>query len=251
MKNIKAIDNLVVSQYCNYLRAFFLEQGFCELTLYNTTHFEITNTNQIRISTNDFLRNTTEPDIWNLGVQEYDKFFCISSLFRNEDLSSPIHKNEFKIIDFYIKNSSEQSILAVAFNALSFLEFQLHLPSLSKLPVEACLFESFTAIGSYRTPSILKVQDYPIEESFYDAVDPVNGKIMKGELFFFGGDKPIEVSVFGKVGENINSTNRIKDFEFKVQNIEGIDLFGMCFGIERIIMCYELLRLKYEYTLTK
>lgn len=242
MKDIKSIDNLVVSQYCNYFRAFFLRKGFHELTLYNTSHFEITNTNQIRISTNDFLRNTTEPDIWNLGVQEYDKFFCITSLFRNEDLSSPIHKNEFKILDFYIKNSSEQSMLSVAFDALNFLELQLSLPALSKLAIESCSFEDFSTSSSYRTPSILKVQNYPVEESFYDAVDSDDGKIMKGEFFFLGGEKPIEFSVFGKVGENINSKNRIEDFKFKVPNIEGLNLFGMCFGIERTIMCYDLLR---------
>lgn len=242
MKDIKSIDNLVVSQYCNYLRAFFLQKGFYELTLYNTTLFEITNTNQLKTSSNDFLRNTTEPDIWNLGIQEYDKFFCITSLFRNEDLSSPIHRNEFKIIDFYIKNSSEQSILSVGFDALYFLELQLNLPTLSKLAIESCSFEDFSTISSLRTPSILKVQNYPVEESFYDAVDPVNGKIKKGEFFFLTGGTPIEFSVFGKVGENMNPISRIEEFKFKVQNIEKLNLFGMCFGIERTIMCYESLR---------
>ncbi len=131
VKDIKTIDALLISQFSNCIREFFLKNSFYEITLFGTTKYSVTNTNQIRTSTGEFLRNTAEPEIWQTGL-DLHKFFCITSLFRNEDLSSPLHKNEFKVVDFYIKDSSEKEIIDVFFNALEYLEQQLNLPELLK-----------------------------------------------------------------------------------------------------------------------
>jgi hypothetical protein len=87
MIDIKTIDTLVISQFANCLREYFTMKGFYEVTLFDTTKYIVTNSNQIKTKTGEFLRNTTEPEIWQLGI-DYERFFCVASLFRNEDLSS-------------------------------------------------------------------------------------------------------------------------------------------------------------------
>lgn len=239
--DIKNIDDLSISKYINCLREFFLTNNFCEIALFDTTSYCVTNTNQIQTSTGSFLRYTTEPDIWQRGL-EYDKFFCITSLFRNENASSLLHKNEFKIVDFYIKNSNEEKILDTFFKALEFLEERLCLPKLSKLNLQSCDFDEFNKANNIiKSLSILMIKNYPLDESFYDVIDEKTGKTKKSELFFGHNEQPIEFSVFGQVDENKNPLNKIENFRFKNPNIKTLNLFGMCLGIERTIMCYNIL----------
>ena len=146
-------------------------------------------------------------------------------------------------MDFYIKNSSEEETLNTFFSALEYLEQELNLPELSKLKLHSSDFEDFKFrdFNSY-VNSIFKVENYPIEESFYDVIDDITGKSKKGELFFIGNESPIEFSVFGQVDENKNPNNKIDNFKFKNPNIKSLNLYGMCLGIERTIFCYENLK---------
>lgn len=242
MTDIKTIDTFVISNFVNCIREYFLRNNFYEVTLYDTTKYSVTNTSQIKTETGDLLRYNTEPEIWQMGV-DYDKFFCITSLFRNEDLSSLLHKNEFKVVDFYIKNSNETKIFSIFYELLKYLEEHLYLPILSGLRLHPCDFEDFknnnvTSKGN----SIYKVENYPIEESFYDAIDDATGKSKKGELFFLGDKNVIEFSVFGQVDENKNPLNVVEKFNLTEPNIKSLNLFGMCLGIERTILCYEAMK---------
>lgn len=242
MRDIKTIDTLVISEYANCIREFFLKKRFYEVSLFDTTKYSVTNTNQIKSSTGEFLRTTTEPEIWQYGL-DFDKFFCITSLFRDEDKTSLLHKNEFRIVDFYIKNAREELILETFFKALEYLESELNLPKLSKLKIHSCDYEEFVTTNFFDVPfSIYKVENYPVEESFYDVVDTKTGKTKKGELFFVGKGQPIEFSVFGQVDENKNPHNKIENFSFAIPNIKSLNLYGMCLGIERAILCYEILK---------
>lgn len=243
MKDIKSINSLVISQYTNCLREFLLRNAFYEVTLFDTTPFHITNTSQVKTEIGEFLRNTTEPEIWELGLND-DRFFSITSLFRKEDPESLLHKNEFKIVDFYIKNTSEVEILNFFFGALDYLEETLKLPHLSnKSSLNICDYNEFAKLdlSSYEF-QIFKVENYPIEESFYDVIDINTGKSKKGELFFIAEGEPIEFSVFGQVDENKNPNNKVENFKFKLNDIRSLNLFGMCLGIERTILCYEILK---------
>lgn len=245
MKDIKTINSLVISQYANCLREFLLRNVFYEVSLFDTTPFHVTNTSQIQTETGEFLRNTTEPEIWELGLNE-DRFFSITSLFRKEDLKSLLHKNEFKIVDFYIKNTSEAEILNLFFQALDYLEEKLKLPHLSNKPLNICDHKEFSKLDfSSFEFQLFKVENYTIEESFYDVIDTNTGKSKKGELFFIADSKPIEFSVFGQADENKNPINKIENFQFKFNGIRSLNLFGMCLGIERTILCYEILK-EYE-----
>jgi len=241
MVDIKTIDSLVISQFASCLREFFLMKDFYEVALFDTTKYIVTNTKQIKTKTGEYLRNTTEPEIWQLGI-DYDRFFCITSLFRNEDVSSLLHKNEFKIVDFYQKNSNENEMLKTLFEALEFLEERFCLPKLSGLQIKVYDFDDFINLNTItKDTSIFKVENYPLEESFYDVVDDKTGKSKKGELFFVCNESPIEFSVYGQVDKNKNPLNKIKNFNFD-SNIKSLNLFGMCLGIERIILCYQTLK---------
>ncbi len=242
MENIKTIDSLLINQFTNSIRKFFLLNDFDEVFLFDTTEYNITNTNQIKTSNGDLLRNTTEPEIWNMGLG-FERFFCIASLFRKEDEDSLLHKNEFRIVDFYIKNANEKLILDTFLNLLKHLESSSNLAELSKLNVYPCDYEEFIEMNySNSTSMIYKVENYPIDESFYDAVDSSTGKSKKSELFLVHESYPIEFGVLGQVDENKNSRNRIDNFSFQQLNIKSLYLYGMGFGIERIILCYNALK---------
>jgi hypothetical protein len=130
--------------------------------------------------------------------------------------------------------------------ALEFLEERLGLPKLSRLPIKVFDFEDFENKNTLtKDTSIFKVENYPLEESFYDVVDDKTGKSKKGELFFVCNESPIEFSVFGQVDKNKNPLNKIKNFNFD-NNIKSLNLFGMCLGIERTILCYQTLKESYN-----
>ncbi|MGA3288571.1 MAG: amino acid--tRNA ligase-related protein [Bacteroidota bacterium] len=242
IKDIKAIDTLLISEYSNTIRSFFLKNNYYEVSLFNTTKHRITNTNQIKTSTGDFLRYTTEPEIWKQGL-DLDKFFCLTSLFREEDEASLLHKNEFKIVDFYIKNGNPELIVKIFFEVLEYLESSLKLPKLSKLNIIPSDFEEFNNDKFSGVPkTIYKVDNYPITESFYDAADIKTGKSKKSELFYSDVGQLIEFSVFGQVDKNSNPQNKIENYTFGNTEIKSLNLYGMCLGIERTILCYETLK---------
>lgn len=242
MIDIRTIDNLTLSQFCHHLRTFFINKNFEEIVLFDTSVYEVASTNQIRTETGDYLRATTEPDIWETGLK-YDKFFCITSLFRNEQLNSLFHKREFKVLDFYIKNSTEKEILTLLFDCLSYLENQLNTPSLSDINISRCTFEAAQNINYHQyTNQILQIVQYPIEESFYDDIDQSTGKTKKGEFFYIHDATPIEFGVYGQVGDNKNHTQRITNFKFDHENICSLNIYGACIGIERLITCYQILK---------
>lgn len=242
MISIKAIDALTISHFCTHIRSFFLRNDFIEIVLYDTATYSITNINQIKTETGDYLRTTTEPDIWEVGLN-YDKYFCITSLFRMENSDSLFHKNEFKILDFYVKNSTEHEILNLIFNCMLYIENELNLPSLSSIDISRCTFETARNLTYHHyTGKILQIDQYPIEESFYDEVDPSTGKTKKGELFYIYDKIPIEFCVYGQVGDNKNYNNIISNFKFEHGNIGSLNIYGACIGIERIIACYEILK---------
>lgn len=238
MIDIKEIDTLLISKYINLLRTFFISKGFEEIVLSDITTYNYNDSEQIKTTSGERLRNTTEPEIWEIGMN-YDKFFCIPSLFRNEKMASDIHKKEFKIIDFYIKESNEDEILDYYIEVLQYIEQKLDLFKLSELEVKCCNFEEFEKITSNnQNISILKVRNYPITESFFDAIDENTGQSKKGELFFLDGNRAIEFGVFGQVGENKNPNNCINSLH--IEKVKNAKLYGMCLGIERIIFCYEI-----------
>lgn len=239
--DIKSIKNKEISSFLNSARHFLDDAEFQEYLLPVYTDYSISNVEQIKTETNKILRTTTEPEIWLLAKDSL-RFFCITSLFRRENIASKLHKEEFKIVDFYKQNSSNKDILQFGIEMLKNFEKDYNLPLLSNLEIVEIEFDNFKKIcEQIKTPTIINVVNYPIEESFYDEVNPETGKTHKGELFYVDSNFQIEFSVYGKVANNKNP--EIQLIKNKAIYTFPNNLFGMCFGFERVIMVYKILRL--------
>lgn len=242
--DIKSINSKEIIPFINSARQFLLNSYFKEFILPIYTSYSISNIEQIKTETEKTLRTTTEPEIW-LIAEDSMKFFCITSLFRRENKESKLHKEEFRIIDFYKKQSTKDEILEIGIQMLENFEQQNNLRFLSKLNMIEIEHENFEkACKNILTPTIVNVTNYPVEESFYDEVNPETGKTYKGELFYIDDEHEIEFSVYGKVANNRNPVNKL----IENSNIESYpdNLFGMCFGFERIILVYKILGLKLQ-----
>ncbi len=240
--DIKTIDEDTINNFENLIRKYLSMETFTEIFLPEITPYLVTNTNQIKNSKGEILRNTTEPEIWQNGLK-YNNFFCITNLFRKEDETSFLHKEKFRIVDFYLNQTHEKHVLDIYCKMLEFLEFAMKLPKLSRLKMVTCDFNKFSSIKyNNSTERMYKIENYPPQESFYDEIDPKTGNSKKSELFLMTNSGPIEFGVLGQVGDNINPKNRIDDFSFQRLNNKPKDLYGMGIGIERLILCYEYLK---------
>ena len=230
MKTIKEINLIKLSAYINAFRDYFLRNDFFEQTLYSTVPYVVTNTDSFKLKNNLFLRYFPEPGIW--ATQEQPKnFFWIGSLFRDEKEITKIHSYEFKIVDFYIKDSSMEKIVNVFFESLRFIENSLGLNGLSKLETIFITHDNFNADKFDRTGKHwLIVTNYPKEESFYDAISEDKKTTSKFEIMFVKDGEVTEVAAAGVIGENLNRTKVIIDIKTIFQeNIFTKNFIGLGF----------------------
>lgn len=243
MVNVHSLDSSLLCHFINHFRTFFLNAGFAEITLFDTTPYFIKDWGQIATNTGEYLRSTTEPEVWHMGLDHaYDKFFCITSLFRRESTKSWLHKNEFKLVDFYIRNSNEDALLTLYYDCLSYLETTLDLPHFSTLATSSFSFdEASTLPFAHYNDRILRVDHYPLNDSFYDEFDPSTGTVKRGELFYVNDGQPLEFGAYGQLGNNANP-NRSIPFVPPIDDLGSLNIYWGCIGIERLMICYELLR---------
>src|SRR3989344_3456471 len=116
MKNIHNISTLTLSRYINLIRSFLILNNFFEHHLYSTTPYKIENTETFKLKDSLFLRYNPEPDIWSVR-EKYNNFFWIGSMFRNERKLTPLHRNEFTVVDIYMENKEMSDVLKL-FNLL-------------------------------------------------------------------------------------------------------------------------------------
>jgi|SRR3989344_4802251 len=240
MKTIKEINLVKLSAHINAFRDYFLHNDFFEQTLYSTVPYVVTNTDSFKLKDNLFLRYFPEPEIW-VAQEQSEKFFWIGSLFRDEKEITKIHNYEFKIVDFYIKDSSMEKIVAVFFESLRFIESSLSLSGLSKLETIFITHDDFNA-GKFDHVGKrwLVVTNYPKEESFYDAVSEDKKTTSKFEIMFINAGEITEIAAAGVIGENLNKTKIIIDTKTIFQeNIFTKNFIGLGFGVERLIYLYE------------
>ena len=118
-------------------------------------------------------------------------------------------------------------------------EIEFNLPKLSAIRTQKIGYNEFNDPKFYSSdPLICFVDDYPINETFFDALDK-NGTPFKTELFFVLKDVKIEFAVLGKVGINLNPVLSISKHTY---NLKYSNLWGGGIGIERILLCYSLLK---------
>src|SRR3989344_8766769 len=240
MKTIKEINLVKLSVYINAFRDYFLHNDFFEQTLYSTVPYVVTNTDSFKLKNNLFLRYFPEPGIW--ATQEQPKnFFWIGSLFRDEKEITKIHSYEFKIVDFYIKDSSMEKIVDVFFKSLRSVENSLSLSGLSKLETIFITHDNFDAGKFDHTGKRwLVVTNYPKGESFYDTISEDNKTTSKFEIMFINAGEVTEIAAAGIIGKNLNKTKVITDTQTIFQeNIFTKNFIGLGFGVERLIYLYE------------
>lgn len=237
MKNIKEIPLIDISKTITICRQVLNSKNFFEYSLFSYVPYHLTNTEFILTNSNKILRSTTEPDIWQIS-NLYNNFFAVTSLFRKEQLDSNLHKEEFKVIDFYSSELSLDAIYNLLREILYSIENEFYFPNLSKKNFISIDYDTFLKLDyQLYDQNVIKVIDYPITESFYDAINPSNNKTYKSELFFIYENIPIEFSVFGKVAANQNPLVKLASDTEYLSNVH-IDLFGMCIGIERLLFIY-------------
>lgn len=240
-KNINQIDFSTINKAINSCKTVLVEEYFNEYHLFLLSNYFLTRSDQIYTTTGKSLRSTTEPDIWEAAYND-EKFFCVTSLFRKEEINSLLHKEEFKIIDFYVNNSNINELFRICKEMMQSLEKKFSFPSLSEFEFIEVDFNEYKNLKlNIYNGRIINVINYPVEESFFDEINPLTNKTYKGELFYVDNGNLIEFGVYGKVGENRNPTNEIKDFLYTKQSVNFKNLFGMCFGIERILFVYKKL----------
>ncbi len=233
-------DRLVFS-----LRKYLTAKGYVETILPNEVDYFIRGAGAIRTSTGHFLRTNTEPEIWDSFTLP-NRLFTFATFFRKESPSSLIHKEEFMVLDTYIRNplAQDRQSSVHLLRWLRFLESELKLPRLSKLPilqVDHARFEQWkNSDRREHEPSIVMVTNYPEGESFFDAKSTKKGRTKKGEFFIVDGDISWEIGVFGFVGRNLNKKAQLCNYKF-VTNPRDYEnkIFGLCVGVERLALAYK------------
>ena len=239
MDSIRNIKTLELSKYINSFRELLIGKGFFEHSLYSTTDHKIENTPYFKLTDGLFLRYGTEPDVWEIG-QDFDKFFWIGSLFRNEKNLTEIHNYEFKVLDYYIKNGSMDDVPGIFCQLLKKAEENIQLKrKLSKFNFQHISYKDLVKDKLKKIQRCwLIVTDYPKEESFYDCSPDIE-LTTKFEIFFYNKDKLIELASGGLVGRNINSYMYIKnENDFVNKKVFDRRFMGLGFGLERLIYLY-------------
>ena len=240
MKNISEVSTLELSSYINTIRKILLLEGFFEHHLYSTNNYKIEDTEYFKVEDETYLRFNPEPEIWVIG-DKHDRFFWIGSLFRKENKLTPIHKNEFTVVDIYLKEKDREYMVSFFFEILKKIEKELDLQNLSKLPVEYVKYDQFKneKLNKHKRYWLI-VTDYPIQESFYDKENNLKDGTTKFEIFFINEGNSIELAVGGNLGENLNKKKFIKDEgKFVNKKILSKNFIGFGFGIERLIYTYK------------
>lgn len=243
MKSISSIDTFKLSTYINVFRKYFLEKNFFEQSLYSTNPYNITNTEFFKLKEKLFLRTLPEPDVFEAAT-ELDKFFWIGSLFRKEKEITKIHKNEFKLLDFYIKSDSQIKVTQIFFDLLKTTEKALQLKELSNKQITYIDYQDFIECKFKHSGKYwLIVENFPINESFYDSL-LTNGKASsKFEIVFVNSVETIEIAAAGLTGENLNKEKSIIGLNYTIPSrILKNKFVGLGFGIERLIYLYESVR---------
>lgn len=236
MNDIKEIGTLELSKYINVFRQFLVKIHFFEHTLYSATPYKVEGVESFSLKNNLFLRYGTEPEIWSIG-EHFDRFFWIGSLFRDEKTATEIHKDEFKVLDFYIKRGSRQAAVNLFLRLLNEAEKNLRLPELSKLKVRRVSYEDFSGGRFEKAEKYwLIVTNYPVEESFYDASRESGTE--KFEIMFVSFDKVVEIATGGLVSDNLNKEMYIKKDQRLINKKLFRKFIGLGFGIERLMFAY-------------
>ena len=238
MIDIKEIDTLELSNYINIFRQFLVKKDFFEHTLYSFRQFKIENAECFEINPNLFLRYGTEPEIWKIG-KEFDKFFWIGSLYRKEKSLSPIHRYEFKLVDFYLREGTLNNILDLFFDLLKEAEKSLNLKKISELSIQFISFKDFQNKKFLNNKKEwIVVTNYPKNESFFDA--PLKEGTNKFEIFFISSGRKTEIASGGIVGPNLNPKMYINEGEkYTNEKIFNENFIGLGFGIERLMFLYK------------
>jgi lysyl-tRNA synthetase class II len=233
-------DQRTLSMIINVLRSHLIKQGFFEHHLYSTLNYKIENTDTFKVGKGLYLRYNPEPDIWQVGEQ-YDKFFWVGSMFRNEKKVSTLHRYEFTVLDVYLKRGNMKMVVEEFLELLGVLEKSLHVEPLSKLPVK---YVSYSELRKWKMEGSfwMVLTGYPIKESFYDTEGVNKHASNKFEIFYVRKGRLLEIAACGELGENLNPINYIKVAKkFLNKKVADKKFIGFGFGLERIAHIYGLL----------
>ncbi|MBU6500743.1 MAG: hypothetical protein KGJ89_03220 [Patescibacteria group bacterium] len=239
-KAVSVPKNHRVSLFINVLREELMRRGFFEQHLYSMINYRIENTDSFKVRNKLYLRYNPEPDIWRAGEQ-YNKFFWIGSMFRDEKSPSRFHLREFTVIDIYLKGGTVKSVIKTFLHLLTILEKKLYLPRLSKLKIKYVRYDDLVLLkrSDFNDRFWLVLTDYPTEESFYDTRGKDEVHTSKFEIFYVNNGKLLEIAACGRLGKNLNRVNYIRG----VKSLIGGKLIskrfmGFGFGLERLVHIY-------------
>nr|VFJ63611.1 MAG: tRNA synthetases class II (D, K and N) [Candidatus Kentron sp. FW] len=234
-------NNLLLSSTIQEIRKFLYSRNFFEKHLYGFSG-KITGT--FPISTDKgVLRVSPEPDVW-IVPKDISQFFFLGSLFRNEEVDDQ-HYYEFTTADLYIRGGNAGRLIQLFWELIQTLTECALISDISKLEVSAVSFNAFSQskiVSENETEKWVLVTHYPIEDSFYDAMLDQN-VTQKSELFYLiPGHPPVELASLGRVGKNQNPNIKSDNPNLELEQYISEEIFGFCFGIERLLLVSQLHR---------
>ena len=221
------------------IRKFLYSEDFFEKHLYSLAS-PIKGTNPLSTE-KGVLRFSPEPDVWVIPPN-IERFFFIGSLFRDERIDA-LHAYEFTTADIYFRGGGQALLLEIFWKILDVLAERKVISNLNGLNVKEVEYCRFTPQEKVSEKEMwLLVTHYPVEESFFDAMLDEQST-QKSELFLMvPGFQPIEIASLGRVGANRNSLVQLEKPIPELSKYISEDLFGLCFGIERLMTASKILK---------
>lgn len=186
------------------------------------------------------MRYNPEPDIWQIGNQ-FDKFFWIGSMYRDEERLTRFHRYEFTVMDVYMSNGKVRDVVGYFIEYLKVLEKGLKLKNkLSRLPVKFCKYKEFKMLTrTEKERAWYVVTGYPKDESFYDELEAGGDATRKFEIFHYSTGRVLEIAACGILGENHNPKMFVRDGKKFLQGeVLRKKFVGFGMGIERLMYLY-------------